>query len=152
VIAHEERKTMKKLLGWIGCLAFPVLMGGMGACTVESGGTVGPAPGPTSTTGALTVRWSIDGSFDPNLCDVYTAPTMDVRVLSQSTGQLFEQNADCHSFSTTITLPADNYTANATLLDPGGHARTTTVDLSAFTVGSGADIVEYADFPRSSFF
>jgi hypothetical protein len=147
--AHEERKTTMKLLGWIGIVALPL---SMGACTVESGGTVGPAPGPSPTTGALTVRWSIDGSFDPNLCDVYTAPTMDVRVLSQSTGQIFEQNADCHSFSTTITLPADNYTANATLLDPGGHARTTTVDLSAFTVGSGADIVEDADFPRSSFF
>ena len=140
---------MKKLLGILACAALPVALGG---CTVEAGGTVGPGPGPTPTSGALTVRWSIDGSFDPNLCDVYTAPTMDVRVLSQNSGQVYEQTADCHTFNTTVSLPAGDYTANATLLDPGGHARTTTVDLSPFTVGSGADVVEDADFPRSSFF
>lgn len=140
---------MKKNLGWIVGVAFTLLMGG---CTVESGGTVGPGGGVPPTTGALTVRWSIDGSFDPNLCDVYTAPTIDVRVLSQSDGRVFEQTADCHVFTTTVSLPADSYTANATLLDPSGHARTTTVDLSPFSVGSGADAVEDADFPRSSFF
>jgi len=140
---------MKKLLGILACAALPVALGG---CAVEAGGTVGPGPGPAPTSGALTVRWSIDGSFDPNLCDVYTAPTMDVRVLSQNDGRLYEQTADCHSFSTTVSLPVGDYTANATLLDPGGHARTTTVNLSPFTVSSGGDVVQDADFPRSSFF
>src|SRR5262249_39734575 len=114
--------------------------------------TVGPGGTVTPTSGALTVRWSIDGSFDPNLCDAYAAPTMDVRALSQNSGVVYEQTADCHTFSSTLSLPPGDYTANATLLDPGGHARTTTVNLSPFTVASGSDVVEDADFPRSSFF
>lgn len=123
-----------------------------GGCAVEAGGTVTGGTVVTPTTGAFTVRWSIDGAFDPNLCAAYAAPTMDVRVLEQASGRLYEQTADCRAFTTTLVLPGGSYTANATLLDPGGHARTTTVTLSAFSLAPGANIVEDADFPRSSFY
>lgn len=130
-------------------------LGALAAVALVTGCTVNSSPAPTTTATAqstLTVRWSIDGAFDPNQCASHAAPTLDVRILDQSNGAVYESTAPCAAFTTTIPIKPGSYTANATLVDATGHARTTTVNLQPFTLADGAANRLDADFPSSSFF
>lgn len=127
----------------------------MMGCTV----TTDPGPGgggvyntPPSNAATASVRWSINSAFDPTSCTRFAAPTLDMRFLDQATGAVSEQTAACGSFTATIALRPGSYTANATLLDASGRARTTTVNLNPFTVSTGQNVTLEADFPSSSFY
>lgn len=121
--------------------------------------SVEPAPAPPppaepvgTATGNLVLDWSINGAKDPNLCYQSNARAISVEVFNsfgQSAGT-FSQ--DCGAFATTITLAADNYTANAFLQDANGQPRTTAVPINPFTIRGNDELSIPIDFPPSSFF
>ena len=60
--------------------------------------------------------------------------------------------AACQNFSMRVGLYQGSYTATATMLDPSGSPRTTTINLQPFTVVADTTLVLDTDFPRNSFF
>jgi hypothetical protein len=102
--------------------------------------------------GSLTLRWTVDEVNDPNVCIMGNAATLDV-VLTTSDGQFVgEFAAACTSFATTISsLVADDYTGTAQLLDSGGRARTTVINLRPFTILENSNLIVDLDFPADSF-
>lgn len=106
---------------------------------------------PVSRTGSVTVRWSINGTFDPNLCFQASASTLRVDVYFLSGALQGEYIAPCEDFQTRIDLPEGDYFAGANL-EGGVGTRTTTVDIDPFTIVRGSTIVVDVDFPASSFF
>jgi hypothetical protein len=100
--------------------------------------------------GTLVVDWTIDGAKDPGECRQGAASTLDVTVDSSS-GESHEYQADCASFSTSIDLPSDSYTATAVLIDDAGNDRTTPIDINPFRIHDGEAFTAPIDFPAGSF-
>jgi hypothetical protein len=104
-------------------------------------------------TGDAVMDWTIDGSKDPSRCQATSAATFHVALYGSGGGFAGEYVQDCSAFATTIGgLVADTYTGQATLLDSGGGARTTTINLAAFDVIEGTTVTVGLDFPSNSFF
>ena len=139
---------------WIrGAMASAAVVLAMG-CTVN---TTEPTGTTTTTTppasyGAASIRWSVAGSFDPAACSAHNVTTFDFRALDQATGAMTEATAPCSNFALTINLPPGQYTGNATLLGPDGRAKSTTLNLAPFSVGTGQTTSMDSDFPASSFY
>lgn len=116
-------------------------------CTVES-----TAPPPVIVrAGSVIIRWSIDGTFDPNQCFQGSADRISVTVTDLGGALIGEFVAPCQDFSTRIDLAPGSYQADAALVGASG-VRTTSVLIDPFTVVSGTDLVLDIDFPASSFF
>jgi len=130
-------------------LALAALASSALACTA----TVSPAPQPVvvSTTGTLTVDWSINGTKDPNQCSQGAAAAIQITVTdtNQQPVGTFEQS--CSAFATSITLNAGQYAAQARLIDAVGTPRTTTVDINPFTILGNDELTTPIDFSASSF-
>jgi hypothetical protein len=127
-------------------------------CIVETSGDPGtvppppPLPPPVPAAGSLTLRWTVNQTTDPNSCVLGNASTLDV-VLATSSGQFAgEYQASCGAFATTIpSLTPGNYTGTAQMLDAGGRARTTVINISAFTILENSTLVVDLSFPANSF-
>jgi len=102
--------------------------------------------------GALVLQWTVNEGTDPNVCIQSGASTLDVRITTTDGQFAGEFQASCTQFQTSISqLGAGSYVADAQLLDGSGGARTTTIHVDPFTLGS-ADLVISVDFPADSFF
>jgi hypothetical protein len=102
--------------------------------------------------GTLVVDWTVATTKDPNACSANGATTIDI-VLKTTTGVFIgEFQQDCEAFATSISLAVGNYTGTATLLDSSGAPRTTAVNLGAFSIFGGDQVVLPINFPRVSFF
>jgi len=103
-------------------------------------------------TGTAIMDWTIDGNKDPSQCRATGAATFHVALYGSNGAFAGEYVQDCTTFATTIDgLAADTYTGNADLLDSGGSARTTSVNLQPFDVVGGTSITVALDFPSNSF-
>jgi hypothetical protein len=123
------------------------LAGGTVGCTVTTEPPVVVAPAPTGT---LTVRWSIAGAVHPALCNAYRATDLEVVVYDEAGAQVASTTFPCEGFSLTLPLPDGTYTADVTLVDPNGTARSTTKPLQAIVIVRGTDLAIDLDFPQSS--
>jgi hypothetical protein len=102
--------------------------------------------------GTMIVDWTIAGTKDPSECAVTGATTIDITVTTTNRVFVGEFQQDCEAFATSISLAPGNYTATAVLLDLHGAARTTSVDIGAFSVLGDSQIVLPINFPQVSFF
>ena len=102
--------------------------------------------------GTLEIDWTIRGRTDPDLCIQTGAATLGVDVYQAHGGFVGSYDAPCRNFATSITLDAGTYSANATLLDPAGRARSTTVSIAPFRVWTDSTLAIPIDFPLSSFY
>jgi hypothetical protein len=128
---------------------FATTLAGVG-CTVEAGTS---APPILVEPGRLTVRWTVSGRVDPNLCVIGRAAAIDIAVSTLAGGFAGEFQAPCTAFATTISsLYPGDYVADALLIDPAGLARTTTVQISPFTILDRTELIVDVDFPADSFF
>jgi hypothetical protein len=123
------------------------------ACTA----TVSPAPEPgppivTSSTGSLTVDWSISGTKDPNQCIATNSSAIEITVTDVNGVPIGTFQQSCTAFATSITLDPGRYAADASLIDPVGTPRTTIVNIAPFTIFGNDDFNAPIDFPASSFF
>ena len=138
--------------GWLFA-CFAVALGAAG-CTVQ---TTDPGPPvvlpPPADIGSLTLRWTVNGTTDPNTCLLGGATTFDVS-LTTTSGQFAGQyQASCGAFATNISnLAADTYGGAARLLDGAGRARTTTIDIDTFNILGNSSLIVDLDFPANSFY
>jgi hypothetical protein len=102
--------------------------------------------------GTFELEWTIRGRIDPDLCLATDATTLAVDVYEAHGSFVGSYDAPCRAFATSIGLHEGTYSANATLLDPGGYARSTTVSMAPFTVWSDSTTIVPVDFPSSSFY
>ena len=74
-----------------------------------------------------------------------------VTVYSRGGRVLGDYEQDCEEFATSIPLPPGDYTADAVILDYDGHERTTSVEISPFSIYGDDSVILDIDFPARSF-
>ncbi len=102
-------------------------------------------------TGFLTVEWSIEGTFDPFLCDFYVVDEMEVVVFDRFGNFVLDEDAPCEDFVMTIELFPDLYHAEATLVGFADESATITEPIDNVEIFSGTELVVELDFPPGSF-
>src|SRR5258708_18310725 len=102
--------------------------------------------------GTATIRWSVEGSFDPRACDAQAAATAAVDVFYADGGLVASATPYCSYFDEGFALGDGWYSAAVTLLDRNGAPVSTTVRVPPFSVRSDFDTPVEVDFPPSSFY
>ena len=102
--------------------------------------------------GTLTVDWTIADARDPGDCSNYNASTLELSVTPVGGGNTETFDSSCADFLTRVSLPPGDYSATATLIDPSGRSKTTSIAIHAFTIDPATDLDIPIDFPTSSFF
>ncbi len=108
-------------------------------------------PAETSTTGALTVDWTVKGAADPNACTSVAASAIEITVVSGANQPIGTFQQSCSAFSTSITLAAGNYAATARLLDAAGTAVTRVHPIDVFTMHVKSQLTVPIDFAEDAF-
>jgi len=134
---------MKQLV--FACICCALVPG----CIVETNDS---APARVVDSGSLVLDWSIDGSKNPDQCDQSDSVTLDITVTTLSGSPAGEFQESCRAFATTVDLPPGRYNAEAVLLAPDGHDRTTAVQTGPFTIYGNDELTVPVDFPASSFY
>jgi len=129
----------------MGALATALALPG---CVVDNG----PPDVAVVGDGQLDVDWTIGDAKDSRDCLNEGADGIDV-VVTTATGNIVgDFNANCEAFVLSIELAPGTYYGDATLLDAGGHARTTPVDLGRFVIYGDDQLNVPIDFPLDSFY
>ena len=131
-------------------LALAMCAAALSGCVVGTDDR-GFATGSARGEGEAVVDWTINGDKNPSECRQSDAASVVVTVYSRSGRALGDFEQDCEAFATSIPLPPGDYTATATLLDYDGNDRTTSVDISPFSVFGDESVSLEIDFPASSF-
>jgi hypothetical protein len=140
--------AMRLVLG----LALAALATTATACTASVTPNPEPAPVIVSSTGTLTVDWTINGTKDPDQCSQGAASAIQITVTDSNLNPAGTFEQSCTAFATSITLEAGRYEAQARLIDAVGNPRTTTIDLNPFTILGNDELTTPIDFSASSFF
>ena len=101
--------------------------------------------------GTASIRWSVEGSFDPRACDAHAAASAAVDIYYAGGGLASSVTPYCTDFGASVSLADGSYTASVTLIDPRGAPVSTTVDVPPFNVTSNYDTPVDVDFPPDSF-
>lgn len=103
------------------------------------GGTAG------TSSGTLTITWTVSGSTDPYACyDIY-ADSLEI-LLADSGGSYDPIVAPCSDFIATIELADGTYDAALTLIDTANHSVSDTLHLSSLVIRSGTDLTSDTSF------
>jgi hypothetical protein len=130
-------------------LALFALSAAAAGCVAEA--AILPTPiGPSS--GTLTQRWSIGGSFDPNVCAIYGADRMELVVTDTAGNVVARAYQPCTEMEMTLTLPEGSYVGDAVLIAADNRDVSTTLPLQPFRVLAGTDTFIDTDFPTSSMY
>lgn len=121
----------------------------MSGCFVEGEAGVTVAP---SGPGAVTLRWSIDGSFDPGACDAFGVADARIDLYDVAGAPLQTTFVDCRAFSARFELAPGRYSARIEMVDPAHNPLSTSLPISSFVIASGSNLNVDTDFPRDSFF
>jgi hypothetical protein len=132
------------------CLA--VLAIATAGCTDEYVRKPAPEPAATTTSGALTVDWTVRGTTDPQQCVSASAAAIEITVLDASNKSVGRFQQSCGAFATSISLDAGIYSASARMLDAAGAARTRAVNLESLTIHAQSQLLTPIDFPATAFF
>jgi hypothetical protein len=135
------------LLALVIPLSTVSLAGGTLGCSITAEPPTIVAP---ASTGTLTVRWTVAGSVRPSMCGTFGATHLEVVVYDESGAEVTRATSPCAGFSVTLPLPDGTYSADVTLIDPAGGARSVTKPLHAIEIISGTDLAIDLDFPQSS--
>jgi hypothetical protein len=121
-------------------------------CSVDASPNFPETTPTTSTSGALTVQWTIVGSSEPVTCDAAAATAIDITILdSTGTNVVTRLQQSCNAFATSIALEQGIYAAQARLIGDGGAPRTSTVLIDFFTILGQSQWMQPVDFPKTSF-
>jgi hypothetical protein len=130
------------------CLALTSLLGT--GCFIDVRGE--PHRRPSRATGDITVEWTVDGRADPRACSRYGGRNAEFELLVYQGGrEVMRQTAPCDEFRMTIELPADDYTAYATLVDRNENPLTSTLPLEDVEIIRDEELNLDIDFPSGSF-
>jgi hypothetical protein len=120
-------------------------------CVIDSDPDPYYAP-PPSRVGAVTLRWSVSGTFDPNACVSFGATEARVDLYDAFGAPIRTAFLDCRAFSARFDLNEGRYSARVELTDPGRQPRTTSAPVAPFTIVGGSNLTIDVDFPPNSFF
>lgn len=120
----------------------------MAGCYADA--TVGTTYAPA--TGSVTLRWSVDGSFDPAACDAFFVADARVDLYDAGGTPIRTQFIDCRQFSVRFDLPEGRYSARLEMTDAGQQPRSTSLPVNSFAIVGGTNLNIDTDFPRDSFF
>lgn len=118
-------------------------------CVVEH--DHGP-PVVVATSGTMILDWTIENAKIPAECSRFGAVTLQVSIRTRGGLDAGTYTQSCEAFATSIVLPADDYDANALLLDAAGNARTTVVAIQPFSIFGNDQLTIPIDFPLDSFY
>lgn len=118
-------------------------------CFVDAGTTSTVVP---VGTGAVTLRWSIDGSFDPAACDAFFVADARIDLYDVNGTPIRTQFIDCRQFSARFDLPEGRYSARVEMTDAAQQPRSTSLPVQSFVIVAGSNLNIDTDFPRDSFF
>ena len=103
-------------------------------------------------TGVLTALWSIDGSVDPGICDVFAVDAFELVVFDDFGGFVTDAFAPCESFAVSVELFPGFYDATGTLVDVGNRPVSVTEPIQDVRITSGSELVVEIDYPAGSIF
>ena len=103
-------------------------------------------------TGVLTTLWSIDGSFDPAICDVFAVDAFELLVFDEFGGFVTDAFAPCESFAVSIELFPGFYDATGTLVDVANRPVSVTEPIQDVRITGGSELVVEIDYPAGSIF
>ena len=102
--------------------------------------------------GSVTLRWSVDGSFDPSACDAFAVESARIDLYDANGNPFSTTFIECRAFSSRIDLAPGRYSARIEMVDVDGTPRSTSLAIQPFTIVSGTNLNIDSDFPRDSFF
>lgn len=111
----------------------------------------GPQPTETSTTGSLTVDWTVQGSADPIACTSAAATAIEITVIDNANQTIGRFQESCSAFATSIALEKGIYAGSARLLDAAGTPITRASSIDSFTMHVKSELTVPIDFPASAF-
>lgn len=138
----------------LGTFVIPLLTAALTAASMGCSVAVSPSPPvgvETAAMGTMTLRWTVTGTTSPSACAAYGATLLEVVVYDAAGNEVAHANQGCGAFGITLDLPDGTYTAEVTLIDSAGNARSVTKPLHAIEVVTGTDIAIDLDFPAASF-
>jgi hypothetical protein len=104
------------------------------------------------TYGQLTLRWTIEGTYDPAYCTAAVASTAAITVYDIHGAYVTQGRASCSAFHWDVTLWPGRYSAAVIMLDAYGHTRSTTAVVPIVDVPTGGSVWVDVEFPWSSFY
>lgn len=139
-------KRLQSILVAAAALAAPLASSG---CFIDNDDDIYVPP---TRVGAVTIRWSIAGAFDPSACDAFGVA--DARIdLYDGFGQPIQTTfVDCRAFAARFDLIEGRYSARVEMVDPARQPLSTSVAISPFTIVGGTNLNIDTDFPPDSFF
>lgn len=120
-------------------------------CTVAAGSTA-PETEVTTTSAALTVDWTLAGTTGSDLCTTADAAAIEITVVDLGGRPVGKFQQSCTAFSTSVSLEAGIYAAEAQLIDGTGAPRTWPVRIGPVTLNDNSQLTTSIDFPPESFF
>lgn len=96
------------------------------------------------STGVLTVRWSIEGTFAPAACSAHRAASAQIVASSVTV------RAACTTFAASVQLPRGLQLVSVSLVDAAGQPVTTAIQLRIDIMGGYETFID-TEFPASSF-
>jgi hypothetical protein len=106
---------------------------------------------PTSY-GQLTLRWTIEGTYDPAYCTAAVASTAAITVYDVNGAYVTQGRASCAAFHWDVALWPGRYSAAVTMLDAYGHTRSTTAVVPIIDIPTSGYVWVDVEFPWSSFY
>lgn len=102
-------------------------------------------------TGTLTVRWSIEGTYDPAACGWHRAATAHLVVTTPGGAHEASLQPPCTVFATSVGLYPGRHMVSLTILDASGRPVSTTVAV-AVDVWAGYTSRVETEFPANAFY
>ena len=105
----------------------------------------------SSSTGTLTVTWTIGSTAEASLCDKYGASNVAVLIKNSSGNPYTNTTPECSALTTTDTnVPTGTYSVYAQLLDATGSTASNYIGPVVVNVTSGNTTIQNIDFPIAS--
>lgn len=133
-------------------LSLAVALGTAAAVTGCGGGGEAVITTVPDRAGSVTLRWSVDGSFDPAACDAFFVANARIDLYDVNGRPITTTFVDCRVFSAQLDLAPGRYSARIEMTDSNNEARSTSVPIAPFTIVAGTNLNIDSDFPRDSFF
>ena len=108
-------------------------------------------PPPSPYYGTLATNWTLDGSDHPSVCSYYGVDRVDVAVYDDRGDFVVDAQPICEDFGVSFEMPDGVYSAEITLLAPGGSALSDTVVVPVDVWADEITVIQI-DFPDASIY
>jgi len=130
----------------------PGLIAVVVAATGCEASTSAPAPERVITTsGSLTVDWTVNGTTDPNACQRAGAVAIEIALVTNTNQPVGSFQQSCSAFNTSVALEQGIYAGQVRLIDAAGLPRTKTLAIDEVTINGSSQLTVALDFAPPTF-